>query len=453
MEQYTKNSRKIIRSAVNKLVDFVEPTYGPNGKKVIIDSIHTVNPLDDGVSVARAFKLKNPFEQTVVKLIRQVAIKTSDRAKDGTTGSLIILRALINYFNWFRRFFYNSDNLKKAVKEVKQQLLEKVTKITTVKELESVAFISYNNEEMSEIIADTIFKIGPDGIITIEGGEGFETKTKIVEGIQFNNGYLSPAMITNSERQETVYENPTIFLVDKKLSTINDILPILEKIITDKAKALIIAEDIESDALETIVKNRLRGTLDIVAVKIPFGIDKMDFLNDIKSVIGGEINQATTACQKIIVTRNSTTLIGGEKPTERILQLKEQLKNTENQIEKKKLQERIARLSSGIAIIKIGANTEAEMKAIKAKVENSVNTTQLAFKNGVVDGAGRTLMKIKTCNKALNKALKQPNKILLKRGGLSDNVFDSVDVLIAGIESAVSIADILLTSKGIFKEE
>ncbi|MFA5394988.1 MAG: chaperonin GroEL, partial [Methanogenium sp.] len=384
-----------VKKAVNELVDFVKPTYGPKGYSVIISDEYRHVNLDDGASIAEEYESSDSFINAIIKSIKEIAIKMRDRVGDGTTGSLIIAQAILNSTKEIK-------DIKKAALEAKEQLLKMSKEIKTKEELKNVAKISFNNEEMSKIISEIVFKVGQDGIISVEESNSLKTSTEIADGLRIDRGYISPYMITDVERMEAVLENPAILITNSKISSAAEILPALEKIINSgKKDILIIAEDIESEALKLLIVNKLKGIFNVVAVKSPgFGEEKNDLLEDIccltkSSLVSEEkgiklvdVKQDTFgSCRKAVITKDNTTIIGGSgNVEERINQLKTHLKEVKEEYQKEKVKNRIAKLKNGVALIKVGASTEAEMKKLKLKVENSVNSTKLAFRSGVVPG-------------------------------------------------------------------
>ena len=460
MKEYKEIRLEHVQSAVDKLVNFIKPTYGPANNSIIIsDEFRQVN-LDDGVSIVEEFELEDKFENAIIKSVKEVARKTNDRVGDGTTGAMIILQALLNSD-------IPSINLKKAAAEAKEQLLASAEEIKTKEELKNVAMVSFNNEEMAKVISDIVHRVGQDGVISVEESNSLTSSNEIVDGLQFERGFISPYMISDPERMEAVLENPTILLTNKKISAVTDIMPALEKIIgTGKKDILIIAEDVDGEALALLVINKLKGIFNAVAVRIPgYGEERNSLLEDIAALTGSttitedaglKLEDVDTkmfgSSRKVVITKDETTIISGDgNIEERIKQLKTQLETVTDEHEKTQLKDRIAKLTGGIALIKVGATTEAEMKKLKFKVEDAVNSTKLAFKSGVVPGGGRALAAIKTSDKNLNKALKAPAEILkenIGEFGVDEKIIDPVEVLIASIESAVSIVDMLTLTKG-----
>ena len=440
MNEYKEIRLEHVRTAVDKLVNFIKPTYGPANNSIIISSEFRHDNLDDGVSIAEEFELKDKFENAIIKSVKEVARKTNDRVGDGTTGALIIAQALLNSEK-------PSLNLKKAANEAKEQLLASAKEIKTKEELKNVAMVSYNNEEMAKIISDIVHKVGQDGVISVEEGNSLITSNEIVDGLQFDSGYISPYMVTDTERMEVVLENPSILLTNKKISSVSEIMPALEKIMSSgKKDILIIAEDVEGEALALLIINKLKGIFNAVAVRIPgYGEERNDLLEDIAALTASTtINEDTGisldnidvemlgSSRKIVITKDTTTIMNGSgNVEERIKQLMTQKEMSTEEDEKTTLKNRIAKLTGGIALIKVGASTEAEMKKLKYKVEDAVNSTKLAYKSGVVRGAGIALSTIETSDTNLNDALKAPARILkenLGEFGVDEKIIDPVEV-------------------------
>lgn len=450
-----------IRSTVNEFVDFIKPTYGPLNNSIILSDPYRNDNLDDGVLISEEYEFDDPIKNAIFKKVIEVARRTNDRVGDGTTGSMIMLQALLNTDEF-------KGDLNKAVIDAKEQLIGMSREVQSKEELKNVSKVSYNNEEMSEIISNMVYEMGPNGVIVIEESNNLSTKNQIVDGLRFERGYVSPFMMTDPERKEAVLNNPFVLIIDKKLSSINDILPIVEKIINSgKKDILLIADEIENQALSLLIVNKLKGVFNMVAVRTPgFGDNKNEILKDISvltnSTIVSDYNNINLneidismlgSARKIIVTKDNTTIVEGKGDVEeRVKELNKRIKETDDENEIKGLTERIAKLTKGIGLIQIGASTESEMKKIKYKVEDSVNATRLAFRSGVVPGAGIALNNIKTCSDMLNKALKQPGKVLMENIGEfepDEKIIDPVEVLIASIETSVSMANMLMLTKGV----
>lgn len=450
-----------IKEIVNKLVDFVKPTYGPLAHKVILNDGFSHRVLDDGVAIANDFKLDDPIEDSIIQVIKEVSQKTNDRVGDGTTGSLIMLQAIMNQLN-------DSDSAKDlntALEEAIQTLRIQAKPSTTTDELQQVAQMAYDNTELASIIANLVHDLGPEGVINIEESQNLQTKSEIIEGLGIDQGFVSPYMVTDPERMKAIYENVPVLVTNKTIKHNHEIIPVLEKLIgIGKTDLVIVADDIEGEALRTIVLNKIQGRFNVLGIKAPgFGERKKEYLKDISVVTGAQFIDTATGilleetsidqlggAKKVIATRDTTTFVGGEGKKEaidlRITQLQGEVEAMTYSFDKAMIKERISKLQHGVGVIKVGASTEAEMKAIKYKVEDAVNATKLALKSGVVEGAGQSLRNIQTSSEILNAALKAPEAVLLANGTVLDKpIYDPLEVLIASLESAVSIA-LLLTS-------
>lgn len=473
MKKYTlTKTSQSVHNAVDKLVDFVKITYGANGKKVIMFINPSFQAVDDGVTIAREFELPDEFENSIISLIKQVAVRTNSRVGDGTTTSLILLQALLHEIK--KQKVTEFAPIAKAVEEAVAYIKKHAKQVTTKEQLKAIALNSYNNEKMAEVISNVLFQMGKDGIITIEESGDSQTHHEVVQGFRFDKGYFHNSMINVPERMEAHLSNALVFVTDKKITNLPEIVKILEAAIsTGKKELLIVCEAIEGEALGTVIVNHLRGIIHTVCVPTPgYGSHKIENCQDIATLTGsGFFSEASARkletitpsdfgkCARIIVDQEKTTLVGGAGSHEalqaRIAQLREYLNLSEYQREQDKIRDQIARLTSGIAVIRVGANTEAELKSVKFKVEDAVNSTQLAFREGVIEGGGVTFKTIKTSSPVLNAALKYPRKQLEANGKefITKGVIDPAGVLIASLESAASIAGILHDSAGILVEE
>lgn len=489
-----ENTFDVIKSAVNKLVDFVRPTYGPAGNKVIISKVTHAMVVDDGVQIARDFELPDSAENAVVKVVREVAIKTNDRVGDGTTSSLIMLQAIINEIARLGKSDGHGVSLEliKGLNEVKEQLTKSAKKITSKEDLKKVARVSFDDAKISEMIADLYFKMGADATITIDRSPTMETSTETSDGLTIKNGYISPYMITNPDRMETVIEKPYILFTDYRITEANDLLPIMNKLAEKNVRELVvIAENMEGTALATAVLNKVQGKFLTIAVVAPSDNRKVA-LEDMALMTGAymfteskgdklenaEVEHLGRAAR--FICRRTESIIVGPKGKKAevdaaVKSLKESIENETDPSRKKEATMRLASMTNKVAVIKVGAPTENEQRALKYKVEDAVNAVKAAYKNGVVCGAGLSLYRLKTSSSILNKALKYPHRQLLTNMGIDEalelatgeahnvvtgrtgpfmdvGVVDPVDVLIAGVESAVSIASMLVTSSGIICE-
>jgi chaperonin GroEL len=493
-----------IKSAVNKMVDMIRPTFGPASNKVIIDKQLYRMVVDDGVQIARDFQLDDPAENAVVKIVRETLVKTNDRAGDGTTGAGIMLQAIIN--EAARKTKVDGRKieieLKRGLEEVKSYLTKRAKHIETKEELLKVARISFDNPEIAEMIADLYFKLGKDALITIDRSPTLKTTVETTDGINIARGYISPYMVNNGERLECVLEKPYILLTDYRLTENSDIMPIMEKMAAKQMKNLVvIAENVEQNALTTMVINlpqvmnpqtRAPGTFPAVAINLPKVENRDVLLEDLAMLTGAKVFSHDKGskledaviedlgrAEKIIVKREDTTIVspGGNKIdiAMAISSLRLNIDSESDEKKKADLKHRLAMFGNSLAVIKVGAPTENEQKALKYKVEDCVNAVKSAYQHGVVCGSGLALSRIKTSSPILNEALKYPARQLRENMGLDGEqdlkvdealnvvtgevgrfmdvgVMDPVDVLLAGVESAVSIACVLLTSTGMIVE-
>ena len=414
---FNEKAREALKRGVDIISDAVKVTLGPKGRNVVFDKGYgTPTITNDGVSIAKEIELENKIENMGAEIVKDVASKTNDVAGDGTTTAVVLTQAIIKEGMKFTTMGVNPMGVRLGIESASQHIVEALKKISkpikTKEEVAQVATISAESSEMGEEIAKTLDKIGKDGVVTVEESQTFGLETEIVEGMQFDKGYISPYMITNSERMEAEYENASILVTDKKISTINDILPLLEKLLkTGKKELVIIADDVEGDALATFVVNKLRGIFSVLAIKAPgYGDKKKETLADIAAVVGAKVISEEVgmkldkievemlgSARKVISSKENTTIVGGKgKKADidaRIGQIKNEIKRSTSSFDKEKLQERLAKLTGGVAIIKVGAATEAEMKYKKLKVEDAVAATRAAIEEGIVAGGGTALVK------------------------------------------------------------
>src|SRR6187431_635682 len=408
---YGEQSRQAILRGVNQLADAVKVTLGPKGRNVVLDKkFGSPTITKDGVTVAKEIDLKDPLENMGAQMVREVASKTSDTAGDGTTTATVLAQAI--YREGAKNVVAGANpmdikrGIEKAVEAITEQL-KKMKKDVGGNMVAQVGTISANNDEtIGKIIADAMDKVGKDGVITVEEAKSMETSLEVVEGMQFDRGYLSPYFVTDPERMEVVLENPVILIHEKKISSMKDLLPVLEQVARLGRPLLIIAEDIEGEALATLVVNKLRGTLQVAAVKAPgFGDRRKAMLEDIAILTGGraitedlgirmenvKIEDLGTA-KKVVIDKDNTTIIeGGGKRANiegRVKQLRAQIEETTSDYDREKLQERLAKLVGGVAVVHVGAATETEMKEKKARVEDALHATRAAVEEGIVPGGG-----------------------------------------------------------------
>ena len=414
--KYGKEARESLLNGVNKLSNAVKITLGPKGRNVVLSQKYA-SPLitNDGVTIAKEIELEDAFENIGASLIKEVSIKTNDVAGDGTTTACVLAQAIISEGIKLFDGGSNPIMLKKgidfAVKRICDNLLENSTEVSSSKEIAQVASISAGDEEVGELIAKAMDKVGKDGIITLEEGKTMQTELCIVEGLQFDRGYLSAYMCTNQEKMIAELDNPYILITDKKIASIQEILPILEQVVKTGDKLLIIADDVEGEALATLVLNKIRGTFTCVAVKAPsFGDKRKAMLQDIAILTGGtyineevgtNLNSVTLdmlgRAKTVKVDKENTTIVEGagslEAIKERIASIKEQIKVESSDYEREKLEERLAKLSGGVALIKVGAPTEVELKEKKLRIEDALSATKAASSEGVVAGGGVALLR------------------------------------------------------------
>lgn len=414
---FNADARGKIKSGIDQVADAIKITLGPRGRNVIMDKgFGSPVITNDGVSIAKEIELEDKFENIGVNLIKEVANKTNDAAGDGTTTATVIAQSLTREGIKFVEAGLNPIEIRQGMEAAKNEIIKTLKKnsktISSKEEISQVATISAENKEMGELIAAVIDEVGKDGVITVEDSQTFGFSKEIVEGMNFDKGYISPYMITDSESLKAELKDPYIIITDKKISTIAEILPVIEKIAASGNKNIvIIAEDIDGEALATLVVNKLRGTLNVLAVKAPeFGDAKKAMLDDIAVLTGGkviteekgmklenaELNMLGKA-DKVISTKDNTTIVGGKgkkKDIEaRIAQIKAQTSSSENKWDKEKLQKRLAKLSGGVAVIKVGAATEIELTYIKHKMEDALAATRAAIEEGIVAGGGVALVK------------------------------------------------------------
>lgn len=515
---FSDEARNKLYEGVRKLNDAVKVTMGPRGRNVLIQkSFGSPSITKDGVSVAKEVELKDSLENMGAALVREVASKTADQAGDGTTTATILAHAIFK--EGLRNITAGANPIEvkrgmdKACEAIIKELKGFATKVKGKKEIAQVATISANSDEkIGDLIADAMDKVGKDGVITVEEAKSINDDLNVVEGMQFDRGYLSPYFITNGEKMIVELANPYILLFDKKIANLKDLLPILEQIQKTAKPLLIIAEDIEGEALATLVVNKLRGVLNISAVKAPgFGDYRKVMLEDIAILIGGEViaedlgrtlESATLQdlgkASSVIIDKDNTTIVGGNGDKKainaRITQIKAQIAETESDYDKEKLQKRLAKLSGGVAVIKVGAPTETEMKEKKDRVDDALSATKAAVEEGIVIGGGAALIKANSKIKLkltgdeaigadiVQRALKAPLRQIAENAGFDAGVvvnsvesnkgenfgFDAakgeyVDMLKAGIvdpvkverialQNAVSVASMLLTTEATISE-
>ena len=514
--KYGAEAREALGAGVNKLADTVRVTLGPKGRNVVLDKSYGA-PLitNDGVTIAKEIELEDPFENMGAQLVKEVATKTNDVAGDGTTTATVLAQAMIDEGIKNLAAGANPIILRKGMKKATDVAVEAIakmsSKVTGKEQIAKVAAISAGDEEVGQLVADAMEKVSKDGVITIEESKTMKTELDVVEGMQFDRGYISAYMATDMDKMEAVLDNPYILITDKKISNIQEILPLLEQIVQSGAKLLIIAEDVEGEALTTLIVNKLRGTFNVVAVKAPgYGDRRKEMLKDIAILTGGtviseelglELKDATLEnlgrAKSVKVQKENTVIVDGtgskSEIEARISQIKAQIAETTSEFDKEKLQERLAKLSGGVAVIRVGAATETEMKENKLRLEDALAATKAAVEEGIISGGGsayihacKEVAKLadtlegdeKTGAKLILKALEAPLFHIAHNAGLEGAViinkvresevgtgFDAlheeyVDMVKAGIldpakvtrsalQNATSVASTLLTTESV----
>jgi chaperonin GroEL len=519
---FDTEARSALKRGVDQLADAVKVTLGPKGRNVVIDKKFGAPTITkDGVTVAKEIELEHPIENMGAQMVREVASKTSDVAGDGTTTATVLAQAIVREGLKNVAAGANPMDLKRgidmAVAKVVEGLkaLSKPVDKTSKKEIAQVGSISANNDAViGDLIADAMMKVGTDGVITVEEAKGTDTSIDVVEGMQFDRGYLSPYFVTDAETMEAVLENPVLLIHDKKISAMKDLLPILEKVAQTGSPLLIISEDIEGEALATLVVNKLRGTLRVTAVKAPgFGDRRKAMLEDVAILTGGtviseeqgyKLENATLSylgrAKKVTVDKDNTTIVEGagkkEDIKKRINEIKAQIDKTTSDYDKEKLQERLAKLSGGVAVLKIGAATEVEMKEKKARVEDALHATRAAVEEGIVPGGGVAYLRassrladLKPANEdqetgieIVRRSLEEPIRMIVENAGqegsvvvnkvkegkddfgfnaateqyenlVKSGVIDPTKVARTALENAASVAALLLTTEATIVEK
>jgi chaperonin GroEL len=456
--KFSEDARRSMLRGVDALADAVKVTLGPKGRNVVLEKKYG-SPLitNDGVTIAKEIELEDAFENMGAKLVAEVASKTNDVAGDGTTTATVLAQAMIREGLKNVTAGANPMVVRKGIEKAVAVALEELQAISKPIEgkesIAQVAAISSADEEVGQLIAEAMERVGNDGVITIEESKGFSTELEVVEGMQFDRGYASPYMVTDSDKMEAVLENPYVLITDKKITNIQEILPVLEQVVQQGKPLLLIAEDVEGEALATLVVNKLRGTFNAVAVKAPgFGDRRKAMLEDIAILTGGEviteelgldlksanIDQLGRA-SKIVVSKENTTIVEGAGEADqiagRVSQIRAQLEETTSEFDKEKLQERLAKLAGGVAVIKVGAATETELKERKLRIEDALNSTRAAVEEGIVSGGGTALVNVYNKVAALQeegdtqtginiilRALEEPVRQIAHNAGLEGSV-------------------------------
>ncbi|NQW23857.1 MAG: chaperonin GroEL [SAR202 cluster bacterium] len=516
---YSDEARKALRIGIDILADAVKVTLGPKGRNVVLDkSFGPPQVCSDGVTIAKEIELPDAFENMGAQLLKEAATKTNDAAGDGTTTSVVLAQAIIQ--EGFKNVTAGADpmaikrGIEKAVAAVVSELQGMSVPVETRERIGQVASLSAHEEAIGETIAEAMEKVGKDGVITVEESKGLADEIEYVEGMQIDRGYISPYFITNPDRMESVLEDPTIVITDKKISAVADMLPALEKLLqVGKKNVVIIAEDVDGEALATLVVNKLRGTLSVLAVKAPgFGDRRKAMLEDIAILTGGTVISEETgrkldtatiedfgSARSVTSTKDETTIVEGKGSEEaiqsRIGQIKAQIEDTTSEFDREKLQERMAKLSGGVAVIKVGAATEIELKERKARVEDALSATRAAVEEGIVPGGGVALVRASRALDSLKdipadekvgvdiirRSLEQPLKLIVENAGfegavvlnqvkqqaddygydadvgeygpmLERGIVDPAKVTRSALQNAASVAAMVLTTESVISE-
>ncbi|AST94799.1 chaperonin GroEL [Shouchella clausii] len=456
--QFSEEARRSMLKGVDTLANAVKVTLGPKGRNVVLEKKFG-SPLitNDGVTIAKEIELEDAFENMGAKLVAEVASKTNDIAGDGTTTATVLAQAMIREGLKNVTSGANPMGIRKGIEKATAAAVKELKAISKPIEgresIAQVAAISSADEEVGQIIAEAMERVGNDGVITIEESKGFSTELEVVEGMQFDRGYASPYMVSDSDKMEAVLDNPYVLITDKKITNIQEVLPVLEQVVQQSRPVLIIAEDVEGEALATLVLNKLRGTFNAVAVKAPgFGDRRKAMLEDIAILTGGQVitedlgldlKSATIEslgrAAKVVVTKENTTIVEGagdpEQISGRVNQLKAQVEETTSEFDKEKLQERLAKLAGGVAVLKVGAATETEMKERKLRIEDALNSTRAAVEEGIVAGGGTALVNVIKAVKAVDatgdeatgvnivlRALEEPVRQIAHNAGLEGSI-------------------------------
>ena len=470
--KYGVEARKALEAGVNKLADTVRVTLGPKGRNVVLDkSFGTPLITNDGVTIAKEVELEDAFENMGAQLVKEVATKTNDVAGDGTTTATVLAQAMINEGMKNLAAGANPIILRKGMKKATDVAVEAIAKMSEPikgkEQIARVAAISASDDEVGSLVADAMEKVTNEGVITIEESKTMKTELDLVEGMQFDRGYVSAYMCTDMEKMEANLDDPYILITDKKISNIQDILPVLEELVKSGQKLLIIAEDVEGEALTTLIVNKLRGTFNVVAVKAPgYGDRRKDMLKDIAVLTGGtviseelglELKDATLAslgrAKSVKVQKENTVIVDGQGSKadidNRVAQIKAQLSETTSEFDKEKLQERLAKLSGGVAVIRVGAATETEMKEAKLRMEDALNATRAAVEEGIIAGGGSAYIhaskEVEKLVATLEGDERTGAKIILK--ALEAPLFRIVEN--AGLEGSVVVNKVRESSEGV----
>lgn len=518
--KFDEDARRALEAGVNKLADAVKVTLGPKGRNVVLDKKFGAPTItNDGVSIAREIELEDPFENMGAQLVKEVATKTNDIAGDGTTTATVLAQALVREGLRNVAAGASPTGLKRGIDKAVATAVESIAKLAKdvddKSEIAQVASISAADPKIGEVIADAIDKVGKDGVVTVEESNTFGIDLDFVEGMQFDKGYLSPYFVTDPERQEAVLNEPYLLFVNGKISSVQDMIPVLEKVMQAGKPLLIVAEDVEGEALATLVVNKIRGTFNSVAVKAPgFGERRKAMLADMAILTGGQViseevglklDTATLdllgQARKVVITKDDTTIVEGAGTDEdvkgRIAQIKREIENTDSDWDREKLQERLAKLSGGVAVVKVGAATEVELKEKKHRIEDALSATRAAIEEGIVAGGGTALLRVRseveaaisglegdeaTGARSVARALEAPARLIADNAGLEGavivqqieretgsvglnaatgefedllkaGVIDPAKVTRAALQNAASIAGLLLTTEALVADK
>lgn len=467
---FNEEARRALERGVNALADAVKVTLGPKGRNVVLEKKFGAPTItNDGVTIARDIDLEDAFENMGAQLVKEVATKTNDVAGDGTTTATVLAQAMVREGMKNVAAGANPMVIKKGIKAAVDVLVEELKtvsqKVQTKSAKAQVASISAGDEEIGGLIADAMEKVGDDGVITVEESKTMETCLETVEGMQFDRGYISPYMVTDPDKMEAVLSNPYVFITDRKITMIQDIMPVLEKVVQQGRELLIIAEDIEGEALATLVVNRLRGTFKAVAVKAPgFGDRRKAMLQDIAILtgaaviseeVGRKLDSATVAdlgsASQVRVTKDLTTIVDGAGKKEdiaaRVAQIRTQIPETTSDFDKEKLQERLAKLAGGVAVIKVGAATEVELKDKKLRIEDALNATRAAVAEGIVAGGGVALLQVQAALNKIQSTGDEKTGVEIVKRAIEEPVRQIA--FNAGLEGAVIVDTIKRSESGI----
>jgi chaperonin GroEL len=516
--KYTEEARRALEAGVNKLADAVSITLGPKGRNVVLDKKWGAPTItNDGVTIAKEVELEDPWENLGAQLAKEVATKTNDVAGDGTTTATVLARAMVKHGMRNVAAGANPMALKRGIEKAVKAAVEAIEglakEVETKEEIAHVASISAADPAIGDIIAEALDKVGKDGVVTVEESQTFGMELDFVEGMQFDKGYISPYFVTDPERMEAVLDEPYILLVNKKISAVKDLLPVLEKVIQSGKPLVIIAEDVEGEALATLVVNKIRGTFVSAAVKAPgFGDRRKAMLQDIAILTGGQVISEEVGlklenvgldllghARKVVVTKDDTTIVEGQGDAEeiqgRINQIKAEIDKTDSDWDKEKLQERLAKLSGGVALIKVGAATEVELKEKKHRIEDALSATRAAVEEGIVAGGGVALIRVEAAVEGIDlsgdeatgativgRALSEPARLIASNAGyegsvvveriraegngrgfnaatgqygdlIKEGVVDPAKVTRSALQNAASIAALVLTTESAVVEK